>query len=894
MSRPKLVRRAGLSVVAFVLFVLVAATILTVGAVRQSFPHTGGELKIEGLSGPVQVLRDQRGIPTIYADTAGDLFRAQGFVSAQDRFFQMDYRRHLTAGRLSEMVGGAGISADKVIRTMGWRRVAEQELPKLAPETRQYLQAYADGVNDWMRTKPTLNAMSLEYRVLALQNPDYRAEPWTPVDSLAWLKAMAWDLRGDYNDELARARLSRLGRVGAKQIALLYPPYPYQRNEPILSPKDWKPTGAATATDPTTSPVTATPAAPAAAVAPGTRAAAAAPVGPPPAALRTASGQTAVERAAAAVNAVPVSLGRGEDVGSNSWVVSGAHSTTGKPLLANDPHLTLGIPSVWTQVNLQCRTVTAQCPFQVSGYSFAGLPGVVIGHNQKIAWGFTNLSPDVTDFYLEQVTGQTYLRDGAAVALQQRSETIKVAGGPDVVITVRSTGHGPIMSDVLPSVADAGAHTAVRGAPQSKIYAVSMAWTALTPSTTADAIFALDRAQNWNEFRDAASKFAVPSQNLVYADTAGHIGYQAPGLIPVRRSATPGAPPGYWPAPGWESQWDWRGWVPFDALPRTYDPPEGFIVTANQSVTQSSTPFLTTEYDYGFRAQRIHDLLASTKKVSPQLMSQVQNDVRNTFAPTLIPALLKVDITGDGGFTAQAQALLRGWDGTQSGDKGRDSAAASYYNAVWKYLLQYTFDELPPDLAPDGGSRWMIVIEQLLKDPKNDWWDDKATPGVTEESSEIIKRALVQARVELTMKLGKVPATWRWGRLHQLELKHPVFGTDSVPDVVRNVFDRGGIELPGGNSIVNANSWDAASDGYDVTTGPSMRMVIDLSDLDRSVWVNSTGQSGHAYDRHYTDQIDAWARGESYPWPFTQAAVKAGSESELTLVPAGSAPATTP
>ena len=247
--------------------------------------------------------------------------------------------------------------------------------------------------------------------------------------------------------------------------------------------------------------------------------------------------------------------------------------------------------------------------------------------------------------------------------------------------------------------------------------------------------------------------------------------------------------------------------------------------------------------------------------------------------------------SGHDGFTAQAQRLLRDWDGSQPADKSRESAAAAYYNAVWKHLLDYTFDEMPPDLAPDGGSRWMVVIEQLLADPKNDWWDDRTTPGLTEGSGEILKRALVDARLDLARELGKVPAAWRWGRLHQLELRHPVMGDDSLPQVVRSIFDRGGIELGGGNSIVNANSWSASKDGYGVTTGPSMRMVIDLSNLDASLWVNSTGQSGHAFNDHYSDQIDAWAENRPFPWAFTEKAVRDGSSEELTLSPAG-APST--
>ncbi|MDV3221881.1 penicillin acylase family protein [Intrasporangium sp.] len=857
MPRAHLARRIGLSVVVLLVVALVAVAILAVSTVRRPFPELSGEVEVEGFTGRVTVSRDARGVPTIYADTANDLFRAQGYVSAQDRFFEMDLRRHITAGRLSELVGEGGLETDRVIRTMGWRRVAEEELPQLAPETRQYLQAYADGVNAYIKQADSPADLSLEYQVLDWSVSGYRVEPWSPVDSLAWLKAMAWDLRADYDDELARARLSRGGRTSEKQINLLYPPYPFDRHRPILSDQAWDPAAseeqAASAT---------------------------------PTAL-LAKGQVAFEATAAAIDAIPTLIGEGDGVGSNSWVVSGERTTTGKPLLANDPHLTLGIPSVWTQVNLQCRTVTPQCPFQVSGFSFSGLPGVVIGHNAKIAWGFTNLGADVADLYLEQVTGDTYLRDGLPEELETRTETIKVAGGDDVELKVRSTVHGPLLSDAIPEVSEGGDQSAVRGVAQSNRYAVALAWTALQPTKTADAIFRMNAAGNWSEFREAASVFAVPAQNLVYADTEGHIGYQTPGLIPIRRSATPGAVPGFWPAPGWDSQWDWRGFVDFDDLPYTLDPEEGFIVTANQAVTASQRPFLTSEWDYGFRAERIRTLLAGAAKVSPERMVEIQGDTRNTFAPVLVEHLLGVEVDD---FTAQAQLLLRDWDGSQPADKTRDSASAAYYNAVWKHLLEFTFDEIPPDISPSGGSRWMIVMEQLLKDPKNAWWDDKTTPGLTEGSGEILKQALVEARLDLARQLGKVPATWRWGRLHQLNLEHPVLGQDSVPEFIQDIFNRGGVEVGGGSAIVNATSWDASSSGYEVTAGPSMRMVIDLADLDRSSWVNVTGQSGHAYNEHYADQLDAWAAGEQFPWPFGTEAVAEAAETELTLAPPGQLP----
>jgi penicillin amidase len=519
----------------------------------------------------------------------------------------------------------------------------------------------------------------------------------------------------------------------------------------------------------------------------------------------------------------------------------------------------------------------------VAGYSFAGLPGVVIGHNQSIGWGFTNLGPDVSDFFLEQVRGNTYLRDGKQVPLTMRTETIKIGGGGEETITVRSTVHGPILSDALDSVAKAGESPPVNGRTSPGNYEVALQWTGIQAGKTADAIFGLDQATNFEQFREAAKSFDVPAQNLLYADTAGNIGYQAPGRIPIR-SRYMDAPPGYWIRPGWVSSWDWRGYVPFDQMPYSYNPPEGFIVAANQAVTQSSTPFLTTEWDYGYRSQRIRDLLQNNHKVTPAMMSTIQGDVRNQFAPTLVKALLKVDL-GHDGFTKQAQDLLRGWDFTSPVGDSRSAAAAAYYNAVWSNLLDLTFnDELPQDLRADGGAQWMQAVAGLLQKPRSAWWDDKRTAGVTEGESEILRKALVDARLQLTRELGKEPTDWQWGELHQLTLRHQVLGGTDVPSVVSLIFNRGPIDLPGGSAIVDANGWDA-SVGFSVDWAPSMRMVVDLSNLDHSRWVNQTGNSGHAFAANYDDQTDAWANNELFDWPFTTAAVHSAGGEDLTLVP---------
>ena len=859
MQRATLVRRTGLGLLVLLILLVAALGVAGTGLVRQSWPATSGEIRLGGLGGTVSVVRDQRGVPHIYADNPTDLFRGQGFVAAQDRFFEMDLRRHIAAGRLSELVGAGGLETDKAIRTMGWRRVAEEELPRLATTTRQYLSAYADGVNDYITRSGDPSNMALEYTVLGASLPAYKVERWTAVDSLAWLKAMAWDLKGNYDNELARGRLGSM--LDPALLKVIFPEYPAAQHAPILSDADWRP---------------------AAATSSGSAV---------PDALRSAATDMTAPQlrqvwagASRVLDAVPVTLGRGDGVGSNSWVVGPSRTTTGKPLLANDPHLGTSVPGIWYQTGLHCRQLSSECPFDVTGFSFAGLPGIIVGHNNRIAWGITNLGPDVTDFYLERVTGSTYLRDGQQVPLTLSTETIKVAGGADVTLPVRRTGHGPIISDVLTPVADAGRRALVRGVPQQESYAVSLAWTGLVPGNTADAIFAIDTAQNFTAFREAARSFAVPAQNLVYADEDGHIGYQAPGQIPVRRSATPSSPPGYWPAPGWDSQWDWQGYVPFDQMPWVLDPPEGFIVAANQAVTAASSPFLTTEWDLGFRSQRIRELIEASPKVSPRQMGAMQLDTTNGFAPTLVRALVAVDLSDDP-FSKQAQDLLTDWNFTQPVDKSRASAAAAYYNAVWSRLLEYTFDDqLPPDLRADGGARWMLAVEAILKDPSNGWWDDKKTPGLIEGKDEILHRAMVRARLDLTRRLGKDPATWGWGRLHTLTLRHRVLGQEGVPDPVQALFNRGPVELPGGSAIVNANGWDA-SKGFEVDKAPSMRMVVDLADLDASTWVNQTGASGHPYSPHYVDQTDAWARGESYPWPSSEGAVRAAKQEELTLTP---------
>lgn len=858
-----MVRQFIVGTAVILVLVLVAVTTFAWLTARRPLPEHSGEVQLEGLSSDVRVSRDAQGVPQIYADSAEDLFRAQGYVHAQDRFFEMDYRRHVTAGRLAELVGNNpdAIQADMVTRTFGWRHVAEEEFNILDDSTRQYLQAYADGVNAYLADRSPAET-AVEYTVLDVSVEVNEPEPWDPIDSLAWLKAMAWDLRGNYEDELDRAlAYSTLG--DASRVSELFPAFSGTGNTPILDPAE---VGAA-ATQQTQATQTAS----------GTGDV-----------YRSPDLAKALESAQRALDAVPVQIARGEGTGSNSWAVSGEYTESGQPLLANDPHLDLAAPGIWAQVGLHCNQVSAECPFDVSGFSFSGFPGVIIGHNADISWGLTNMGADVTDFFIERVRNDTYLRGADEwVPMEKETEVIRVDGGSPIDLEVRRTVHGPIVSTVMSEAAtDALRHSPTETGTELGQYEISLQWTALQPGRTADAVFDMNRAKTPADMKAAAAKFEVPAQNIVFATTDGHIGYQAPGKIPVRANV-PGAveSDGAWPRPGWDARYDWTGYVPQEQMPGVLDPEEGFVVAANQAVLPGGNgPFLTRDWDYGYRSERIRTLLtqriAEGRKLTADDMSEIQMDQWSVFADTLVPVLLEVTLPE--GYDSDGQELLADWDKSMDAD----SAAAAYFAAVWRNLLATTFnDELPQSMWPDGGSRWLAVIQGMLDNPNDEFWDDKSTVAVVESRDQVLTEALVSARQDLTVELGKDTSDWEWGTLHQLKLEHLVLGGSGVPAPVAAYMNPFPVKVGGGSSIVNATSWDAASGSFDVTSGPSMRMVVDLADLDASTWVVVTGTSAHPASAHYQDQLDAWATGETFPWPFSAEAVDAAEQDELILTP---------
>src|SRR5262245_59100359 len=901
-------------------------TLLGIWTIRRSFPQTSGRIELPGLSAPATVYRDDWGIPHIYADTADDLFKAQGYVHAQDRFWEMDIRRHVTAGRLSELFGEDQFETDAFIRTLGWRRVAEQEYQLIDPDTRRYLQAYADGVNAWLDDHDGTRA-SLEYGMLRLSRfgKDYKPEPWSPIDSLAWLKAMAWDLRSNMEEEIARSLAA--STLPKRRVDQLYPEYPYNRHRPIVSggrvvdgtfvqgpgtgrldpPVALPPPPNQGRPAPNLSPAPAQPR-PAPSLSPNQHRPAADPAplpneprpaadpAPLPIEPRPAAGRQPTPDADQpppklpneadrqlrhlhdVLDGLPTMLGpAGSGLGSNSWVVSGVRTTNGKPMLANDPHLAPTLPSIWYQTGLHCTRVSGDCPFDVTGFTFSGVPGVIIGHNANIAWGFTNLAPDVSDLYLEKVSGDSYQYQGRPQPLEIRTETVKISGHDDRTITIRSTRHGPLISDPSEDMREVGEFAptppGTPGAERGEGYAIALRWTALQPSRTADAIFILNQARDWDDFRAAASRFAVPAQNLVYADVNGNIGYQTPGRIPIRTAGD-----GRWPVPGWTGAYEWQGYIPFDALPSVFNPASGYVVTANNAVTDPRYPYLLThDWSYGYRSSRIEQLIRSSGTLDAAAMTRMQLDSHNGMADDLVPYLLEIrtDLWVRGG-----QDLLRHWDQTQP----PDSAAAAFYNAVWRHLLIRTFDdELPEEARPDGGDRWFEVVRPLLRRPTDRWWDDVSTHDVRETRDDVLAGALKDGRDELTRLMGTDLRRGAGGTVHKLELTNQTFGSSGLAPI-EGMFNRGPMRLGGGESIVDATGWDT-EEGYEVVWVPSMRMVVDLGDLDQSRWINLTGASGHAYADNYWDQAALWARGDTIPMQFSRGAVEAAADKTLSLAP---------
>jgi penicillin G amidase len=876
-------RRAGriawaLIRLVLVLLLLALLGVIVMGAVttQRGWPQTTGTITIAGLHRPVTVIRDRAGIIQITATDRHDLFLAQGYVHAQERMWQMEISRRIGAGRLSELFGKSQVDTDTYIRTLGWRAAAARDLAAMSSESAAILQAYADGVNAWITEHN--GQLSTPFVVAGLLSGSgglggITLEPWTPLDTATWQKVQAWSLGGNVDAEIFRL-LSDTKLGGAAKTDELFPAY--REVAPVITPTGLEGSGGAGSPNP--------PPIPTAAADPGT------------AFIPSADGYAAalgnLARLGSSVAAL-AGLDRGDGlvgdhgVGSNNWVVAGDRTISGKPILANDPHLGLGMPSVWIMNGLHCSTVDAGCPWDVVGVTFPGAPAVVLGHNAHIAWGATNVGPDTQDLFLETVDPSDpaghYLYQGRSVPFDVRTETIKVAGAADVVVNVRSTRHGVVLSDVDKRLAT-GPVLALRWTSTAEV------------DLTLESFFRIDVAATFEEFKAAFDGYNSPSQNFVYADVDGHIGYVLPGLIPMRD----GIREGERVRDGTSGAQEWTGYVPRDALPWQLDPAGGQIVSANNAAVDRAFPYwLGRDWDPGYRAARIINRLAAIPgKIAAEDMRAIEMDTYVGRADRIMPRLeaLGPDTKTDDGLLLW-QAMVN-WDR----QCGVDSLGCAAYMTVELALQRAIFDDELGSLAREYvGSTyaWEALIE-VLGDSNSIWWKD-TTPGAPDgiNAATTAGAAIDRTAAELRKAYGD-PANWTWGRLHTVQFKESTLGSSGIAPL-EWYFDPGGQPIAGADGAIDNNYYrlsrvypDPTDPAYrplgltqvfGVTNGPSYRFTIDMNDLDGARIVITTGQSGNPFDQHYGDLIPLWASGDTLPLPFSAANVASSAAQTLSLSP---------
>jgi penicillin G amidase len=855
-----------------VVVVVVVASALFIVA-RGSFPKTRGTVTAQGLQAPVEVLRDANGVPHITAATMHDLYFAQGFVTAQDRAWQMEFWRRLGQGRLAELFGKTALSTDIYIRTLGFRRAAQKDLDAMDAETRTVLQDYADGVNAYILTRPPAQ-LSLEFTLLQLQKVPFTIEPWSPLDSLTWLKLMSQNLGANMASELYTVDLVQA--MGLSLTKTFFGTYRYGQVPVIVAdnelPASLLKSGKAAITKITSQ---------------------ASPV---------LDGLTRDQVAALAGVSTRVVGGYGPDlligrgtgpgVGSNNWVIAGSRTASGKPILANDPHLKIQMPSIWYEVDLTCTGQGADVgknaggPYHVRGFSFAGTPAVVIGHNDRIAWGVTNLNPDVQDTYVEKINPENpnqYEVNGKWVAMTVRREEIKVLEQDEPkVILVRETRHGPIITDegVSPAYRSYGVVTGRAASLSLEVKALSVRWTALQPNATFKAVVGIDKARNWTEFRDALRSWDIPSQNFVYADVDGNIGYQAPGLVPIRRNGD-----GTIPSPGWTDDYEWTGFIPFDQLPSLYNPAKGYVVTANNAVISPNyRNFISVSWDHGYRASRIAEMIEKApEKITVAYVQSMQADTLNISARELLPFLKGLALKDD---AARARDILMAWDQRMDAK----SSGAAVFGYFWQALLEEVFKAKVPaalwesQAILDDNSRYMNTVFELMADPTNAFWDNPTTLDTRETRDDALATALEKGAKSGIKALGKNMSRWTWGAVHRSLFRNQTFG-DSGIGLIEGIFNRGPVPVGGGMQQVVSSDWNPGKP-FAADYISSMRQVIDLSNLGASLVMNATGQSGHAYNRHYDDMIPSWAAVKYHAEYWTPDDLKASRTDRLVLNPA--------
>ncbi|MGV7961509.1 penicillin acylase family protein [Photorhabdus tasmaniensis] len=756
-----------------------------------------GEKKVYGLQKEVIIKRDHYGVPAIHAATDEDAFFALGYVHAQDRLWQMEINRRLASGRLSEIIGEKAIGLDKYARILGLRRNAEKTWQALGPREKRALQAYINGVNQWIGTTPLLPSEFLIFH--------FKPEPWTAIDSLSWMQLMAWNLGRNVNDELRRVALAdAFGSEAVQKLAL--PEGVSQQDLQALNPNE-----------------------------------------------SAHSLATLQQQFASLANL------NGQQIGSNNWVVSGKYTASGKPLLANDPHFQTSTPTLLYLASIQGDKIN------VTGATFPGLPFIVIGRNQHIAWGATNMGADVQDLAMIKtlpVDTDSYELDGHYQKMEKRMETIKVRSAPlkkaipPVTFYVRSTFYGPVISDASP-------------ATTQNQYSVQ--WTGqdgMAGSFTS--LLALNYAANWSQFLQAFEHYEAPAQNYVYADTDGNIGLLSPGKIPLRT-----ANDGSVPVAGWLSKYKWQGYIPFNQLPRELNPARGYIATANNNVAPSGYPYsLSQDWEAPYRVNRISYLLQSLIKrghIRVEDMEKMQGDTLDLHTREMLPLLLTLKAKDE----KQQQALeyLRKWNG----DYNEGSVAATIYQswiasfycmALEKNLKQYPGNQAAAGLLTKNLDPALLL--DMLKQPHKFYCALAATEGCDSLLSESLGNALV----ELTTLKGSNMENWQWGEIHIAHYPHFPFSqpkySKMIPLTINTplsfIYHR---QAPSAGSQFTINvappDFNNKETPFIQLISAAYRQINDMGDKNKDVFILSTGQSGNVLSNHYDDQIELHRKMEYIP-----------------------------
>lgn len=766
-------------------------------------------LRLAGLRDRVTVRRDERGIPYIEAANLSDLSVAQGYVTASDRLWQMDLIRRVVRGELAEILGRDALAQDKIHRTYGVVQVVDAEVAGASKETRDVLEAYARGVNDYIESLDT-KSLPPEFQLL-----QYRPRPWTPADSLLIVKFFFGVLSDTWETDIMRAALA--GVPAEKREALLVETSPL---DVIVVGRDTK--SKAKLSQQSDSSVT-----------------------------ENVSTLRALNEMRATLTSAVERLGLMDlnREASNNWVVSGKRTSSGKPLLANDPHLPSSAPSIWYMMNLSAPGL------RVAGVTAPGLPGVVIGHNERIAWGFTNVGPDVSDVYLEKFDPQNpvrYMTPAGWREAEVRREEIKVrkaftsADTETQTIEVTVTRHGPIVFE-----------------REGKRYALR--WTALDPKLTdIQGLFAINYARNWTEFQAALSHYTAPMQNMVYADVDGHIGYYAAGRVPVRKSGD-----GSLPYDGSTDAGEWTGYIPFEKLPHLFDPPSGIIVTANQRIVGADYPyFLTHEWAAPYRARRIFELLQAKQKLTADDFRAIQGDTYSIAAAIFVRETVKT-LQPNAKENEKLRATLESlqvWNAHVGSESTVAPLVAEMRTAFYKRIIAAA---LGAELAKEyGWGNSGTLIDRLIQEQPRDW-----LPKEFKTYAELLLACYADARAALTKRLGADESKWTWGEYARVSFPHVLA---RVPLIGQQFVIQPFAQNGGGANLTTVN----------VGRNVSMRFIADPGDWDRTQLGITLGESGVPSSPHWRDQLEDWRNVTPRVFPFTKAVVERETKQIVVLTPA--------